>query len=63
MRWGPLLPQPQLLDDRIVAANALTFQVLEVSTAISDEPEESSTRVDVARMLLQVLRQLVDALR
>src|SRR3989338_7628051 len=59
---GELSLQSELLDDRIVAALVRGLQIVQVRPAIGDHLQEAPAGVDVLRVLLKVLRELVDLL-
>lgn len=58
-----LLPDTQLFDNATIPLDIAVDQVIEETTTLTDELEEAAPRRMVFRMQLQVLGELVDALR
>lgn len=57
-----LLLETELLDHRIVAALVIRLEIAQVRTAIGDHLKKTSAGVEILRVLLQMLRELVDLL-
>src|SRR5258708_4242643 len=55
-----LAAEPQLLDQRAVAADVLTGQILQQSPAAADEQQQPVAAVMVVLVHLQVLGQIID---
>src|SRR6478672_10351028 len=58
-----LSAKAETLDQRPVTVDVDVLEVAEQTTALTDEQEEPTTRVMVVLVLLQVLGQVLDALR
>src|SRR5690606_4115821 len=57
-----LTPEPESLDQLLVARRIVPAQILEQPTSLTHDAEQTASRVVILRMRLEVLRQLVDAL-
>jgi hypothetical protein len=60
---GELLPDPQLLDDAPVSFHILFLHVIEKTTTLTDQFQESPPGMMVFFVRLEVLRQILDARR
>lgn len=58
-----LLLEVEFLDERIVRARILAFEVLEVRTPIGNHAEQAAARMRVVWVLLEVCSKLIDLLR
>jgi hypothetical protein len=64
--WGAengLFPDPQLLDDAPVTFHILLLHVVEKSTPLTDQLQESPPGMMIFLVCLEVLRQILDARR
>ena len=57
-----LFLQTKLLDKRVVVALVISFEVAQVRAAISHHLEQTAARMEVLRILLEVLGELVNLL-
>lgn len=55
-----LFLQTELLDKRIVVALIVGLEIAEMIAAVGDHLEKSATRMKILRVLLEMLRKLVD---
>ena len=55
------VPEPETLDEVLITAEVLPFQVLQQFTTFPDHDQKSSPRVEIFLMDFHVLRQLSDA--
>ena len=58
-----LVAQFQFLRNRLIAAHIGALQIIEQAAALADHHQQSPTRTVVFFIALQMLRQMVDALR
>ena len=58
-----LFLEPQLLDKRVVAALVVRLEIAQVRTAIGDHLEKTAAGMKILRVLLEVLRKLINLLR
>src|SRR5205823_792746 len=58
-----LSPDAQLRDQRSITLDVVAAQVVQQTTPLADQEQEASARVMVLLVRLQVLRELLDALR
>jgi len=56
-----LAAQSETLDERAVTLDVDVLEVAQETAALSDEQQQATTRVVVVLVLLQVLRQVLDA--
>ena len=63
VRWLRLAAQSETLDQRPVTVDVDVLEVAEQTTALTDHQEQTTTRVVVVLVLLQVLCKVLDALR
>ena len=61
--FGNLLTQFQLLGDRLVTGQVGVMQVVEQTAALANHHQKSTTRAVIFLVALQMLGQMVDALR
>ena len=58
-----LLAQLELLGDRLVAADILALEIVQQATALADHHQQTTARAVIFFVGLQVLGQMVDAVR
>jgi hypothetical protein len=63
MWLAELAAQPEAGEDRVVAVDVIFAEVAEMSTALTYEHEEASSRVVVVPMLPQMIGERNDAIR
>src|SRR3954454_24887955 len=63
IRRVALAAESETLDERAVARDVDVLEVAEQTTALTDHEEQTTTRVVVVLVLLQVLCEVFDALR
>ena len=57
-----LFLQTELLDNRVIAALVIRFQIAQVIAAVGDHLEKTAAGMKILRVLLEVLRKLVNLL-
>ena len=63
-RWQRLwlTPEPESLDQLLITHRSIAPQILEQSTPLAHDPQQTAARMMIFRVRLEVIGQLVDAL-
>src|SRR5690349_8624065 len=60
--WRRSAPQPQTLDDGLIAACILALEIVELAATLADHHEEAAPRVKILGVGRQMVREIANAL-